>query len=81
MFCLLQRLISPGLAFCRSEDGCVFSFPAVGPRASSCFFRQHEIGEVLEDPIVLQSSIDNAEQLARQRDDRLASAAPRLGFS
>src|SRR5271157_2577386 len=40
--------------------------------------RQHEVREVLEDPLVLQCSIDDPQELTSQSDDRLPRPAPRF---
>ena len=46
-----------------------------------CLFRQNEIRKVLEDPVVLQGPVDDAEQLPRQRDVALPVPLRSLVFS
>jgi hypothetical protein len=41
-------------------------------------FGQNKIGEVGEDPLVFQGSIDDPQQLASQRDDRFSRASALL---
>jgi len=43
--------------------------------------RQHEIRKILEDPVILQRSIDDPQKFPRQGDDRLSCPAPRLHLS
>src|SRR5579864_5235003 len=35
----------------------------------SCALRQHKIRKILENPLVLQGSVDDAQELSRQRDN------------
>src|SRR6516225_5707064 len=52
----------------------MFVYSCSAEVASSLGFRQHEIGEVFEDPVLFQCLVDDAEKLACQGDDRLAGA-------
>jgi hypothetical protein len=54
----------------------------VGSGAFSCSLRQNEIGEVLEDPPVLQRPINDSQKLTHQRDNRFLQfgAGFRNGF-
>src|SRR5262249_14334209 len=40
--------------------------------------RQYEVREVFEHPVVLQRSVDDPQELARQSDNRLSGPSPRL---
>src|SRR5262249_40301844 len=48
------------------------------PRVGLCSLRQHEIRKVLEHPLVLQCSIDDAQEFARQGDN--GAAGTTAGF-
>src|SRR6516164_1429807 len=56
----------------RSSSYDVLSTPTQQKSLLGLGFRQHEVGKVVEDPVVFQGVVDDAEKLPRQGDDGLA---------